>query len=48
MLLARLYALCSNGFRAYIPTFTLQYAYVYLAEKMINAYIYLAFAYILF
>ena len=31
-----------------MPTFTLQYAYVYLAEKMINAYVYLAFAYILF
>ena len=48
MLLGWLYALYSNTFRVYVPTFTLQYAYVYLAKKMINAYVYLAFAYTLF
>ena len=48
MLLGCLYALYGNGFRVYMPTFTLQYAYVYLAEKTIHAYVYLAFAYIIF
>lgn len=48
MLLGWLYALCTNAFRVYMPTFTLQHAYVYLAKKTIHAYVYLAFAYTLF